>query len=427
MKTAIIIWLAACVTCAAQFVSVWPAWQYQRAGKQQAAQIWTATVERCTILGQNGYGNWFVSPPAAQTWYRSQRANLMTVKTTSKHLANDTYAGFHYFADQAQSSGGNYNSFFLGNGGTNNWPQFDVVSYCQRMKMPTNYYDYTPWRCLNGLGPFTNDLTVGHGYGWTNVYTLAGGTNFPGTRSAWYTTDYGWNPACVSGLVWSLAFLTACTNTADPPSYLSLTYLPAWADAVTECDATYTNAYWYTGLPLFPFAMSAGYVNGDYYVQKARQRMVFAKSGMSTNFQHVAQFYFKAQRYAWLNAETRPPLFRVTNETLLAWSDNGDSVTTNFELYAESSESAGASWDVVVGTVDVSALPETCAEPTTPSAFGEYATGRGWMPAYNPGDGHYYPAGWWQFDPPAGGGAWPFHKSGVILLKWDGPNGLKYK
>jgi hypothetical protein len=57
--------------------------------------------------------------------------------------------------------------------------------------LPTNFFDYTPWRDLSGIGGFTNDLTVGRPHGMTNQYTAAGGTNFPAGRSRWYTTDYG--------------------------------------------------------------------------------------------------------------------------------------------------------------------------------------------------------------------------------------------
>jgi hypothetical protein len=59
------------------------------------------------------------------------------------------------------------------------------------MKMPTNYFENTPYRGLDGLGPFTNDTTVGRPYGWVTSYTTNGGTNFPSGRTNWYTTDYG--------------------------------------------------------------------------------------------------------------------------------------------------------------------------------------------------------------------------------------------
>jgi hypothetical protein len=73
---------------------------------------------------------------------------------------------------------------------SNIWNKVDFLLYC---KLPTNFFEYTPYRGLDGVGPFTNDTSVGHPHGWTNSYTLSGGNDFPDGRSAWYTTDYGWD------------------------------------------------------------------------------------------------------------------------------------------------------------------------------------------------------------------------------------------
>jgi hypothetical protein len=68
------------------------------------------------------------------------------------------------------------------------WTPQSIIVHCE---MPSNWWWYTPYRSLNGYGAFTNDATVGHNHGYTNEYTVMGGTNFPSGRSTWYTTDYG--------------------------------------------------------------------------------------------------------------------------------------------------------------------------------------------------------------------------------------------
>jgi len=75
-----------------------------------------------------------------------------------------------------------------------NFPAFTEVSICAVAELPTNFFNFTPYRGLNGAGPFTNDTTTPAPHGWTNSTTAAGGTNFPAARTnaIWYTTDYGW-------------------------------------------------------------------------------------------------------------------------------------------------------------------------------------------------------------------------------------------
>lgn len=106
---------------------------------------------------------------------------LVSCKQAIKSQCDGGYWAY-YDVDEASLTNGYYE-----------YPLMAVSQLCSIAKLPTNYFNYTPWRCLNGLGPFTNDGSVGHAYGWTNATTATGGTNFSAGRSTWYTTDYGWD------------------------------------------------------------------------------------------------------------------------------------------------------------------------------------------------------------------------------------------
>jgi hypothetical protein len=82
------------------------------------------------------------------------------------------------------------------NGRTN----FSVAPYYNRIgdlgsavEVPTNLFDYTPYRLLSGGGPFTNDIYLGRRHGYSNTNTLNGGPFTAETREDWYTSDYGYD------------------------------------------------------------------------------------------------------------------------------------------------------------------------------------------------------------------------------------------
>jgi hypothetical protein len=161
----------------AGFSTNWPAYEYQREGYSQATQVYAAANERLYAFGFSTIGG-------VSRW-RSQRAELIAVKEAIAAMYDtDLIVPAYATADSMTNTVTNNVRYYKG--------RIEVLHDCG---LPTNYFDYTPWRCLNGLGPFTNDTSVGRGHGWTNQYTVLGGTNFPETtsRAAWYTTDYGWD------------------------------------------------------------------------------------------------------------------------------------------------------------------------------------------------------------------------------------------
>jgi hypothetical protein len=127
-------------------------------------------------------------------WYRSQKQNI----ERQKHIFRDYVVGYGFWVLPTNTA-----SSVLAylNAQTNtptkytatNMAVMSVAAWLAYSKLPTNFLDYTPYRGLDGVGPFTYDPTVGHPHGWTNAYTVAGGTNYPAGRTNWYTTDYGWD------------------------------------------------------------------------------------------------------------------------------------------------------------------------------------------------------------------------------------------
>jgi len=187
-------------------------WTNDRMGVTIANNVLDATTERATVVSA-------VSPIVSNVYYRSQYENCIAAKAKVKEL-------IPHFVDtsKAENTGGtfNYNNFFTNMVTRTNHslyaqttnhlvinvyylPMRSVSNICIEVGAPTNYFEFTSYRCLNGSGAFTNDATVGHPHGLTNEYTINGGTNFPGSRTNWYDTDYGWAPLydMINLLVWT--------------------------------------------------------------------------------------------------------------------------------------------------------------------------------------------------------------------------------
>jgi len=193
-------------TAGAQVAPGWPTdcfpgWEHWREQSRMNATIYTAIVERCNAL--TGMVDAAVSElPTYPTWWRDNRSALVQYKAKLVQL-------LPYYVPP-YTFGTNLLDYF--NSPTNyaarTIPAWNVNLICATNRMPTNYFAYTPWRNLDGLGPYTNDTTVGHPHGFTNEWTQTNraGNLFPAGRTNWYTTDYGWDgmTGLLSRCVWTV-------------------------------------------------------------------------------------------------------------------------------------------------------------------------------------------------------------------------------
>lgn len=170
--------------------NVWPAYLHPRSQRIQFSQCYTALHERA--IASYDHTN---SYPVAPTWYRFQRGNLIELKKGFRRLLGEgTGVGTYHLPVSGRrwvDKGAVTNGLIESVRETGQILAFTKQALCAYAKRPTNYFDYTPYRGIDGIGPFTNDASVGRPHGWTNEYTAAGGPNYPEGRSCWYTTDYG--------------------------------------------------------------------------------------------------------------------------------------------------------------------------------------------------------------------------------------------
>lgn len=189
--------------------NLWPSFRFQFKARQRAIQVFSGIVERTSLI--SGFVN--PSPP----FFFTQRKRLIDYKDTLKEIIPE-------FLNISLTNGnGTFDSTFGTqqvplNTGLPHWAVTNIVEFLQ---IPINYFDYTPFFYLNGLGSFgdaSNDFEgVGHVFGYTNDATGAGGTNFPSTRVSfptWKTTDYGWiyMTNVINVLVWTEEIATPVTD-----------------------------------------------------------------------------------------------------------------------------------------------------------------------------------------------------------------------
>ena len=211
----------------------WPAYEHPRESVSWANDIYTANLERVVAYNSMNDRNDTSDPETNQFW-RYNRTNIVEAKSVAKILCG------RFLDHGARESAGSWAEAANSYTGLVNVPKFNAISICEYAKLPTNFFDYTPWRGLSGLGGFTNDTTVGHAYGFTNAYTIDGGTNFPGGRTNWYTTDYGWDglKACLNVL--------SQTHTSDgdlTPRWVTTTIsYSSWGSSGNSANEAYNVA-----------------------------------------------------------------------------------------------------------------------------------------------------------------------------------------
>jgi hypothetical protein len=262
MRTALFLFLLPVVASAQFTTNVWPAWQHPRHGNEQASQVYSSIVERVSVASY--YGAAIDEPSVA--WYRFQRQNLIDCKAALKACIPrfSNYRGTASELADLYNTPTNEPSITVTTNDYVYTNQWTVAAFIATNNLPTNYFEYTPWRCLDGLGPYTNDATVGRTHGWTNDSTVAGGPYLPPGRSIWYTTDYGWDAMLTvtnltKRLVWESGAggHTPATNRYTRSNWQTNA---TWAATIADCtisDSSYERFYvwnWGKKENIFPAA-----------------------------------------------------------------------------------------------------------------------------------------------------------------------------
>jgi hypothetical protein len=128
--------------------------------------------------------------------------------------------------------------------------------------MPTNYFAFTPRLGLSGLGALTNDATTPYPHGFTNEFTITGGTNFPSSRTNWYDTDYGLAgfSNIIAETVWTITNATLNGTTLQGSWVFNKRdgHTPAfWTQACVTAESNFPS----NTVPAQPYA---GYVTWSY-------------------------------------------------------------------------------------------------------------------------------------------------------------------
>jgi hypothetical protein len=317
----------------AQFSNVWPSWKYPREGSVFSEQSFSGVVERVEGAARSGGP---VDPSGPSLW-RSNRAELKGYKAKLVEL-------MAYYVDPSLADTNGYYAPLYSTNGTA-FPLLTRESIAVLCELPTNYFDYTPWRCLGGLGPFQDDTqalaAVGHPYGWVNNTTTNGGTNFPAGQTNWYTTDYGWEPMTniLAQYKWTLHNKSA--NYSWEPLYdTNFFYFGEGIDADlptarAEMEAAYEKA---TSIVLLWSVSPNNLINQSYeglpagWLTRAwGSRFRGVATNVSTVYEHEVDFYLFS----------RPPIFSTNR----IWNANGHTV---FEGEARQFQTIGPSYS---GTV----------------------------------------------------------------------------
>jgi hypothetical protein len=278
----------------------WPSQEKPRAVTNQIQQIYLALNERRDVVptAYPSDGKGTLNAPA---WWRTARSELAAYKEWTKSRCK-------WFVDTNNFVDGKWTNSTA----AYPFPLFTVTALCASARIPTNYFEYTPWRGLSGLGPYTNDASVPYPYGWTNAYTLAGGTNFPAGRTNWYTTDYGFSgfTSVVAQLrftmwggvdLWNVASNMLAINGIPPATNGNYMYADGtdWADCVQDMEAQWNDSGNWTNIDQKSGIDDKGMIvkfHNDYFMYarfafKHRYRVDDPDPGVTTNIAASAHIY----------------------------------------------------------------------------------------------------------------------------------------
>lgn len=332
--------------------NVWPPQTYPRNVKGALMCAWSATVERCRATD--------VALPDSPTWMRSTRGNLIEIKSHLRIAASNFLQ--HSLAD----GDGRYETYMRAN--TNRLPWTVITQMLVAAGLPTNYFDYTPVRDLNGIGGFTNppDTSYAWPYGYTNSYTTNGGASYPGTRVRWYTTDYGIAGISniASQLVWTRG---VCALSASTGKYGHCEATDTWAHAQADTEAAFTDPLEDDNGPAcYTFGVHNYPVNVKYWAEGYNAYGHVYVTNLWTGLWHTVDFYLAA----YPNDFETNLLYDTLPWEEYLFNDNGVADIATAMTYKTTSADTNLVSLIYFSVGDAaSAFPVWCSEPDPSEDF----------------------------------------------------------